>query len=240
MIEQSRQELNQKMMAVAPSYAGVREVSLAFILGPDADKAAALESFINRGEAEPFQKVLDLVSLHVADGYHRSAYQILEVLAKSGYQPTRYGHEAALTFLVDKMLEGTFKIGAMTINQYIRNLVEACWPKLAGQVPTTEEAVVSRYSPVFNMGQGVIVNQLRAADAPNLLEIIESARNNAAQITEDLFTNGVYGWIVSFLEQSNQYQILSEGLYHNVLERLDAALKDSNSSVCRWHREVAL
>ncbi len=166
--------------------------------------------------------------------------QILQLSALSGYQMADIRSSNSLRMMANKMLEGTFKIGASTINRLTRELLAEYWPEVAAQLPTSENEVALRYDPPFMMGAGVIVNQLRSANSSDYVAIVERARSNAAQVVDDLFANGVYGWIVNFLEQSKKHEIMNLDLYRNALDRLDTALRESGSPVCRWHREEIL
>ncbi len=228
------------MMDLAVSYPDAREVSLAFVIGHEQERVESLSEFVGARSGESFKKLLNLASLHVADGYHRSALEILDMGARFEFPTLDRATSNSLRVLADTMLEGTFKIGASGINQCTSELYETYWPAVARQLPKSVSDMAARYGSRFDMGHGVLVNQLRNIVDPTADPAIAQARTSAAEVIDALFANRVYGWVVDFLVQSQKYDLVSPQLHNDTVARLDGALREANSHVCRWHRQEVL
>lgn len=240
MLALSNTKILQGMMDLAVSYPDAREVSLVFVVGHEQERVESLSAFVGARSGESFKKLLNLASLHVADGYHRSALEILDMGARFEFPTLDRATSNSLRVLADTMLEGTFKIGASGINQRTSELYETYWPAVARQLPKTVHDMTDRYGSRFDMGHGSVVNQLRSVTDPKTDPLIAQARTSATEVIDALFANRVYGWVVDFLVQSQQYGLMSPQLYNDTVTRLDGVLREANSHVCRWHRQEVL
>jgi hypothetical protein len=236
----SNAKILRGMTETALLYPRVREASLAFVVGPEQERVESLTSFIGAHSSESFKKLLTLASLHVAEGYHRSAFEILQMGARFEFPTLERAASNSLLVLGNTILEGTFKIGATTVNQSTSDLYETYWPAVARQLPRNAADMSERYGSRFDMGQGELVNQLRSVEDSGDEALIARARTRAPEVIDALFTNRVYGWVIDFLVQSQKHALLSPQLHNDTVARLDGVLREANSHVCRWHREEAL